>query len=71
MLGPSTEPLEGITLFRVVEPADITPEPDEEEREAILAALAADAAAAAPAASGWADALLPARDGEGGEPYPD
>jgi hypothetical protein len=71
MFRPSTGPLEGITLFRVLEPPDITPEPDEEEREAILAALAADAAAPTPAASGWADALLPARDGEGGEPYPE
>jgi hypothetical protein len=54
----------------VVELADITPEPDEDERAAILAALAAEAAAE-PAPSGWADALLPARGGEDGEPYPE
>jgi hypothetical protein len=54
----------------VVELADISPEPDEDEREAILAALAADAATR-PGASGWAEALLPAREGEDGAPYPE
>jgi hypothetical protein len=52
----------------VVEPFDITPEPDEDERAAILAALAADEATQ-PAASEWAQALLPSRDGEEGTPY--
>jgi hypothetical protein len=60
-----------ITLFWVVEPVDITPEPSEEEREAILAALAAADAAKQPAVSDWAEALLPARNGEDGAPYPD
>jgi hypothetical protein len=39
----------------------ITPEPDEAERKAILAAFAAEAAEQ-PAGSAWAGALLPARD---------
>ena len=39
----------------------ITPEPDEAERKAILAALAAEAAEQ-PADSNWAEALLPAHD---------
>ena len=55
----------------MVEPVDITPEPDEDEREAILAALATADAAAQPAVSDWAEALLPARNGEDGAPYPD
>ena len=42
---------------------DITPEPDEDERSAILAALAAEAVEQHEL-SGWAAALLPARDGE-------
>jgi hypothetical protein len=41
----------------------ITPEPDEAERKAILAALAAERADE-PAVSEWAAALLPARDEE-------
>jgi hypothetical protein len=45
----------------------ITPEPDEAEREAILAALAAEEAEQ-PAVSGWAAALLPARDEEERDP---
>ena len=45
----------------------ITPEPDDAERAAILAALAAEEAERG-AASEWADALLPARDGEPTEP---
>jgi hypothetical protein len=40
--------------------ARITPEPDEAEREAILAALAAEDAEQ-PATSEWARALLPTR----------
>jgi hypothetical protein len=60
----------GITLSWVVEPVDITPEPDEDEREAIIAALAAADAATQPAASDWADGVLPGRDGEDGAPYP-
>jgi hypothetical protein len=55
----------------VVEPVDITPEPSEDEREVILAALAAAEAAKQPAVSGWAEALLPARNGKDGSPYPD
>jgi hypothetical protein len=40
---------------------EITPEPAEAERKAILAALAAEAAEQTPSSSGWAAALLPAR----------
>jgi len=40
---------------------DITPEPGDAERKAILAALAAEEAEQ-PGASEWAAALLPARD---------
>jgi hypothetical protein len=69
MLLSSAAAREGITLIRVMD-ADIRPEPDEAEREAILAALAADAAAARPA-SEWAEALLPGRDGKDGAPYPE
>jgi hypothetical protein len=46
-----------------VETTQITPEPDEGERKAILAALAAEVAEQ-PGASEWAAALLPARDDE-------
>jgi hypothetical protein len=42
---------------------EITPEPDEAEREAILAALAAEARERPPS-SQWAAALLPAHDEE-------
>jgi len=63
--------LYGITLSWVVEHVDITPEPDEDERAAILAALAPADAATQPAVSEWAQALLPARDGEDGAPYLD
>jgi hypothetical protein len=62
--------LQGISLYRVAEVADITPEPDGDERAAILAALAAEAATEH-GPSGWADALLPGREGEHGEPYPE
>ena len=48
-------------------PLEITPEPDEAERKAILAALAADEGER-PAASEWAAALLPARDDEESDP---
>lgn len=41
----------------------ISPQPDENERAAIEAALQADEAER-PRDSAWADALLPARDGE-------
>jgi hypothetical protein len=54
----------------VVESADITPEPGEDERKAILAALAADTATR-PAVSEWASALLPSRDGEDDAAYPE
>lgn len=47
--------------------AQITPEPDEAERKAILAALAADEGEQHPA-SEWAAALLPARNDEEPEP---
>jgi hypothetical protein len=40
---------------------EITPEPDEAERKAILAVLGAERANE-PAASKWVAALLPARD---------
>lgn len=42
-------------------PVDITPEPEDAEHKAILAALAAEAAEQS-GASEWAAALLPARD---------
>ena len=45
----------------------ITPEPGDAEREAILAALAAEEADR-PDASGWAEALLPARGDHEVEP---
>jgi hypothetical protein len=48
-------------------PLEITPEPDEAERKAILAALAADEGER-PAASEWAAAHLPARKDEEPEP---
>jgi hypothetical protein len=48
-------------------PLEITPEPDESEREAILAALAAEEAQQSPA-SEWTAALLPARNDEEPEP---
>jgi hypothetical protein len=67
MLQWSTGRCQGITLIRVVESADITPEPHDDEREAILAALAVDAAAR-PSASDWAEAVLPGRDGEDDAP---
>lgn len=51
----------------VVMPLEITPEPDEAERKAILAGLAADEGEQ-PAASEWAAALLPARNDEEPEP---
>jgi hypothetical protein len=44
-------------------PVEITPEPDDAERKAILAALAAERADE-PAVSEWAGALRPARDEE-------
>jgi len=50
-----------------VEPFRITPDPSDEEREAILAALGADGAEQ-PTVSPWAEALLPARGGEEEEP---
>jgi hypothetical protein len=46
---------------------EITPEPDEAERKAILAALAAEEEERR-RISGWAAALLPVRDQEEGEP---
>ena len=48
-------------------PLEITPQPDEAEREAILAALAAEQAEQR-AASEWAAALLPVRNDEESEP---
>jgi hypothetical protein len=44
-----------------VESVEITPEPDEAERKAILAALAQDDADR-PSGSAWAAALLPGHD---------
>jgi hypothetical protein len=49
-----------------VGPLQITPDPDEAERKAILAALAAEELERP--GSGWADALLPLRRGEEEEP---
>jgi len=46
---------------------EITPEPSEEERQAITEALAADDAERA-AEPSWARALLPSRGGEPDEP---
>ena len=48
-------------------PIQITPEPDDAERRAILAALAAEDAEQA-AVSEWAAAALPARDSDESEP---
>jgi hypothetical protein len=48
-----------------VKPVEITPEPDEAERAAILAALAEEDAGR-PAGSAWAEATLPGHDD--GEP---
>jgi hypothetical protein len=48
-------------------PLEITPEPDETERQAIVAALAAEQAEQPPT-SEWAAALLPARNDEEPEP---
>jgi hypothetical protein len=50
-----------------VETAQITPEPDEAERKAILEALAADEAGEH-AVSEWAAAVLPAREETEHEP---
>jgi hypothetical protein len=52
----------GFTLFHVMS-VEITPEPDEAERKAILAALAAEEAEQSET-SAWAAALLPSRDDE-------
>jgi hypothetical protein len=52
----------GITLFWVVQSVEITPEPDEDEREAILAALADEEATHSP--------VPPQRDGVDDAPYP-
>jgi len=46
---------------------EITPEPTEEERQAILEVLAAEKSDWRHT-SPWSDALLPARDGEENEP---
>lgn len=51
----------------LVMPLEITPEPDEAERKAILAALSAEEAEQ-PAPSEWAVALLPARNEDEPEP---
>jgi hypothetical protein len=47
----------------------ISPEPDEAERAAIVAALAADEAEQE-RLSPWVQAILPERSGERDEPYP-
>lgn len=52
----------GVTL-------EITPEPEEDERKAIVAALAAEEAEREPD-SPWARALLPSRDDLVGESQP-
>ncbi|HLY86632.1 MAG TPA: hypothetical protein VKO84_09020 [Gaiellaceae bacterium] len=51
----------------MVKSVEIRPEPDEDERKAILAALEAEAEAQVEA-SGWAALLLPARNGDDGSP---
>lgn len=51
-----------------MESSQITPEPDEGERKAILAALAAEEAEERRTASAWAEALLPAPGGGEDEP---
>jgi hypothetical protein len=56
-----------ITLVRVVQAVDITPEPDDDERAAILAALAAEAEEGT-AVSAWAAALLPVRHADDDSP---
>jgi hypothetical protein len=48
-------------------PVEITPEPGDAERRAILAALAADEGERV-TVSEWAAAALPVRDSEEGEP---
>jgi hypothetical protein len=50
-----------------VQTTRITPEPDEAERQAILAAFAAEDAEQ-PTVSEWVAALLPARDEDEREP---
>jgi hypothetical protein len=54
----------------VEESVDITPEPDEDERRAILAALAADAETRL-AHSARDEAVLSTHDAEDGAPYPE
>jgi hypothetical protein len=65
----STGLARGISLHEV-ESSDISPEPDEAERKAILAALAAEEAERSEEApvSAWAELLLPERGGEEPEP---
>jgi hypothetical protein len=46
----------------------ITPEPDEAERKAILEALAAEESERSTDSAEWASAVLPARDGDHIEP---
>ena len=53
----------------MVESVHITPEPDADERRAILAALAAEAPERE--RSPWADDLLPKREGEEDPAYPE
>lgn len=48
-------------------PLQITPEPDDAERQAILAALAAEQGEQG-TVSNWAATVLPARDSEESEP---
>jgi len=50
-----------------MESPEITPEPDEAERQAIVAALA-DEERERPNGSAWAEAVLPARVWESDEP---
>ena len=64
MFPPSAETYGAITLVVVVS-YEITPEPDETERKAILGALAAEEAER-PAVSAWGASVLPGR--EDGEP---
>jgi len=66
-VSPSAGVAQGISLFFVQPCYEITPEPSEEERAAILAALSAEQDEHR-SGSSWSNALLPTRGGEEDEP---
>jgi len=66
-VSPSAEAAQGISLFSVEASYEITPEPSDEQRAAILAALAAEQDERRTGSS-WSDALLPARSADDDEP---